>query len=134
MYFKKTKDFEKLSEMHLRAFPNEDVREFKRDVCWFILNESKEVIGYCSLNACEKDTVFFSSSAVFEKGKGRHKASISYRCRWAKRHGYKWVVTYVHPENYPSLVNLINSKFELYIPDYKYVGDGFTYMRKKLRD
>lgn len=132
-YFKLTKDYEALRAMHARFFPGEDIRDFTKDKCWFIMNDQGRRVGFCSLRVCAEDTVFFSRIGVSEKGHGHHRKAISYRLKWAKRNGYKWVVTYASVDNYASIANLIKLRFELYEPEYDYAGKGFLYFRKNTR-
>ena len=130
--FKMTKDFSLLKKLHKKAFPGEYVRDFRSgDVCWLIYLDNK-IVGFCSLRQYESDSVFLSRSASFKPGIGIHKKSIRHRLNWCKRHKIKWAITYVHIDNFKSLVGLVKSGFEIYEPSWDYAGKEFLYFRKRV--
>ena len=133
-HYKMTRDFEKMHDLHKKAFPGEEPREFESgDICWIIYDSKGMIIGFCSVKPVDSDSVFLSRAGIFRKGQGLHRDSIKYRLKWIKRQGYAWALTYASTDNHPSVANLIRCGFELYDPDWAYCGrKGFLYFRKKL--
>lgn len=128
---KKTKDLKHMARLHKKAFPGENVRNFKDDVCWLI-KINGTVRGFCSIKDLGDGSIFMSRAGVFRNRKGLHRLAIRHRLKWAKRNGFAWAVTYTHVENFRSIVNLIRCGFELYIPEERYCGKEFLYFRKVL--
>jgi hypothetical protein len=57
---------------------------------------------------------------------------IKVRERWAKKLGYKTVITYTLNDNYQSFSHLIKLNYEMYVPEYEYADKGCLYFRKEL--
>ena len=129
--FKMTKDQKLLRRLYKKAFPRDDMRDFSKDVSWVILSGKKR-IGFCSVKVTSFNEVFLASCGVFKPGHGIQKKAIQHRIRWAKRNGYRQIVTYTSKDNYKSIANLIKCGFLMYNPSYAYAGRNFLYFSKKL--
>jgi len=133
--FKITKDYQALSNMYRRAFPSDTMRDFPSDTCWLIKDEGYKTIGFCSVSTPAHDptTVFLATSATFVHGAGFHRDSINWRVLWARRNGFKDVVTYTTLDNHRSIANLIRTGFHFYYPQNPWVEGRVHYFIKSLR-
>lgn len=97
-------------------------------------------VGYCSIRPTQFDptnTAFLSRSGVLSpcRGKGLQRRMIRIRVAWAKRHGYKFVITYVSTSNIWSARNIIREGFEPWWPPDEvgpWAGEDVMYFRKTL--
>lgn len=135
MHFKLCKDYELLKQLHLKAFPLEEPRDFKShaDMAWVIKSyDYQRIIGFCSLSQIDPNTIFLSRAGAFSRGQGIHRASIRHRLSWAKYHGISVAITYCSFDNYKSIYNLIRCGFDIYEPEWEYVGKDFMYLKRNI--
>lgn len=102
---------------------------------WWIVYSDGNPIGFCSIKRSSRwsNAGYLCRAGILPKfrGKGIQKKLIRVRIAQAKKLGWNWVTsdTYNNPA---STNNLISCGFRMYIPSYKYGGEGTIYWRKKL--
>lgn len=122
-------------ELHKLAFPS-DVwvgDEFPdHEHNYWVLRENGKTVAFCSAVLWgERKAVFLSRAAVVKSAqrKGLHKLMIATRVKWAWGQGVGRVVTYTTLQNYPSMINLLDSGFRFYQPDEPWVGKRVHYFQ-----
>lgn len=129
---RQSEDLLTIKKLHKKTLPSDEFpSEYSNS---WIAYDKKKPIGFCTISLVDKETLFLSRAGILSdyKGLGLHKRLINVRVRWAKKLGYKKLITYVHPHNIISLRNLLGSKFEVYIPQWEYVGKDFIYLIRKI--
>lgn len=93
----------------------------KNPLAFWIVFQGKEPVGYCSLDNSlyYEDSLFLSSAGVLHEHRGNklHKRMINTRIRFAKKHGYRRVITYTAAWNEYSYMNLQKYGFKIYYPE-----------------
>ncbi len=126
---------EKAQELHTLAFPSDlwVGDEFPEDEHqYWLLHHKTRVVGFCSAVLWpERKAVFLSRAALIRRvqGLGLHKAMVRNRVEWAWNQGVDRVVTYTTLQNYPSLINLLDSGFRFYQPAEPWVGTRVHYLQ-----
>lgn len=93
----------------------------------------EQPVGFCSAVFLPiEGAVFLSSAGVLPvaRGKGLQRRMIATRCRWARQHGARWVVTYAVAGNWPSLTNLLRAGFRVYEPASWWAGRSAVYLQR----
>jgi GNAT superfamily N-acetyltransferase len=110
-----------------------DVDIPRLDYFW-IAYDKKEPIGFAVLTVTHCRSAFLSLGGVLpsHRGAGLHKRLIRVRLRHAKKLGIKHAITYTSKSNFKSYGSLQSCGFQLYSPEYEYVGEEFLYWQKKL--
>lgn len=132
--FKITKDVDLIKKLDGIYFDDDERGNFAFWTNWVISVEGKTA-GYCSAVLVDKgDAVFLARAGVLNdfRGQGVQRASVNHRIRWGRRHGAKIALTYVHPDNYRSWVNLVKTGFKIYTPDFAFAGREFFYFQKEI--
>jgi ribosomal protein S18 acetylase RimI-like enzyme len=90
-------------------------------VAFWLVFLGNEPVGYCSVNPSiyHSDALFLSSAGVLpdHQGNGLHRRMIRTRVRYAKKHGYRRVITYTAVWNDYSYMNLQKYGFKIYYPE-----------------
>ena len=128
---RKTHDWFTIKALHDEIFPSDDFDEnVERNAAWLIRNHTA-VIGFCMARPLSSDpaTLFLSRAGLISKarGKGLQKRMIRVRVAYARKNGFKKVITYVHRDNIQSAVNLEKCRFRLYAPAEDWAGKNFLY-------
>jgi len=134
MKIRRTNKISEVKELHKIIFPSDDLDILEEDILWIVKNDKNENVGFCSLRILDNEIVYFNWAGLIEEawGYGLHKRMIKTRLRWAKKHNYKYAITYALIDNIQSSKNLLKAKFELYIPDYEWGDEKCLYFRRKL--
>ena len=102
---------------------------------WWLAYVDNVPVAFCSLTLSSRwtDTGYLNRAGVLDgyTGKGIQKKLIRVRERYAKKLGWKWLISNTY-ENPASTNNLINCGFRMYIPRRKYMGKGTCYWRKNI--
>lgn len=132
-HLRQTKNKELIKELHKKIFPQDEFYEHKNNIFW-VLKHSKKPIGFCIATDIGSNIVFFSRAGLLNcaTGKGLHLKMIKNRLVWAQKQGFERAITYVDIDNVPSARNLLKCGFELYRPDWDYVGRNYNYFMKSL--
>jgi hypothetical protein len=127
-------------ELHELAFPGDifptdlDTDPEHDHHFWVAYAVGGRKLGFCSaVHWPGRNAVFLSRAAVFKAARhsGLHRQMIFHRVLWAWGQGVDRVVTYTTLQNYPSMVNLLDSGFRFYQPDTKWVGNRYHYFQLK---
>jgi GNAT superfamily N-acetyltransferase len=130
---RRTEDIEFAKKMHAETFPADDWPG-ARGAHWVAWDGDKPV-GYCSARPTrDGHGVYLTRAGVLPcaRGRGLQRRMIATRVRWARSIGATFVCTYVLLQNYPSLVNLLRSRFAFYTPNWKWEGNDVHYMIKDI--
>lgn len=89
-----------------------------RHFWWMGSDEHGEVACYCGARVHDQDTLYLGPSFVFPeyRGDGLQRRMIESRLRFARRKGFKRIVSSTSPDNVVSGNNLISSGFRLTRP------------------
>ena len=134
---RKTNDIFECRYLHEKTLPEDEQYDHEGNVYWLIQHvESGEYVGFAIGTDIGDGLFFLSRSGVLKshRGQGLHKRLIRVREQYAKRNGFSHVITYTSHTNPQSFSHLIKLKYEIYEPDYAWVGyNGIFYFRKKLK-
>lgn len=107
---------------------------------YWLLFDFDTPVGFCSVRPSRFDpehTVFLSRAGILPVARGLrlHRRMIRARCRWARKHGFEYAITYCYNENKASAVNLIKEGFLPWKPPEsigRWAGEDAMYFRKTL--
>lgn len=132
---RQTNKFDDVVVLNALIMPEDDIDVSSNTFHWIARDKhSGKQVGFCSVTDCGDGVLFLSRCGVLRnyRGRGTQKRFIAIREQFAKRRGFEAVVTYTLKDNYQSMVNLIKSGYEIYSPEYSWVGANVIYYRKKL--
>lgn len=135
---KRTNDEELIRALHKETFPSDEFYESKSNVYWIAVakysSKEDDIVGFAIATELEHGIIFLSRAGVVRRarGKGLQRRLIKARVNYAKRKGFKVVITYTTVQNIKSFVNLIKCKFTPYLPEYAYAGKYVNYLRRDL--
>ncbi len=100
---------------------------------WIVWDENDNPVAYCGV-------VLYNDFAVHKRcgvlpiarGHGLQRRMLRIRENYAKKNGAKSICTYVSVQNSISANNLIKSGYLVYNPEWRWGGDDFLYIEKKL--
>jgi GNAT superfamily N-acetyltransferase len=120
--------------LHEKILYGDDHYDHIGNVYWLVEHiPTGEFVGFAIGTNIGDGLFYLSRSGVLKehRGNGLHKRLIGVRERYAKRHGYTHVLTYTIQSNPQSFAHLIKLGYELYEPDYAWVGyKNIFYFRK----
>jgi GNAT superfamily N-acetyltransferase len=130
---RKTNNIPLVEVIHSEIMPF-DRLPFEAAVFWLVWNQCYDPVGYCALTIIDPEIVFLSLCGLLPeaRGNGLQKRMITVREKWARRNGYRVMITYVLKSNPHSYENLIKRGFMLYIPEYEYIDGPVFYFKKDL--
>ena len=104
---------------------------------WWLGTDGQQTVAFCLLTPSSQwsDTAYLARSGVLPawRGQGLQKRMINLRERFARRHGYRWMISDT-TDNFPSANSLISKGYKLYSPSKPWAYEVTLYWRKKLRD
>lgn len=115
------------------AFPSDEWSSYDHQF-WVAYAVGGKLLGFCSaVHWPLRNAVFLSRAAVVKaaRGTGLHRQMIFHRVMWSWGQGVDRVVTYTTLQNYPSMVNLLDSGFRFYQPAENWVGKRVHYFQLK---
>lgn len=137
MKIRQSQDFDTISKLNDQLFQGELLDVSRNIYGWLAYaNDDLQPVGFCTATDLGHGILFLSRCGVRRSYRGLRlqRKFIQTRLRFARKKGYKKVITYVQKKNYPSLCNLIKCGFLLYEPEYCYAGDDFLYLIYEIRD
>lgn len=101
---------------------------------WWIAYDDSTCVGFAGLKNVGHETAFLCRVGVIKayRGQGIQKKLIRVRESWAKRKGFRYIITYVAAHNLKSANSLIACGYRLYNPQSPYGIEGALYFRKEL--
>lgn len=131
---KRTKDLDLIVRINDEIFPEDKLDVDHKTTAWIVYSEDKEIAGFCTCRNAGYGILYMDRGGIKYKhrGKGLHRKMISAREAYAKKNGFKKIITYVMKENWTSLFTLIRCDYLKYTPEYKYAGDNVVYLIKEL--
>lgn len=131
----KENDKQLLTTMQLHCLPDDDPY-FPKNGQWWVGREKGQAVAFCLIipSAQWSDTAYLARSGVMPawRGKGLQKRMITIRERFAKKQGYRWMVTDT-TANEASANSLISRGYKLYTPKRPWGYEVTLYWRKRLR-
>lgn len=103
-------------------------------VHWWVAFDKDTPVAYAGIKPVNEKVAFLCRAGVLpsHRGKGLQTKLIRTRLAWAKKHGFKQVITYTVVDNPVSSNNLIRCGFKLYVPEWKWVGSEALYWTRTL--
>lgn len=121
---------EVVRKMDTAFFPGCEVSRLKESYVWLAYSPTGNPVGYASMYYLEKENYGYFSRAAIKadhRRKGLHTRLIRCRVNLAKRLGWSGVLTYTATDNSASANSLVNLRFRLYNPQYRWAGKDFLY-------
>lgn len=111
--------------LHAKIFPTDEWYQKDSSIYWIVWDNYKRPVGFCMLAPVDEEIVFLSRAGLLKeaRGKGLHTRMIATREKWAKKLGFKKIITYTLVSNIRSSYNLQKAGYFLYEPEYKYASD-----------
>lgn len=127
-----TKDFNLVLELNSKIFPEDKLELDEKTVAWIVYNSQGQPVAFCTARKLLYGILYMDRAGVLPdyQGKGIHRKLINARERFAKKNGFKKIITYVMKHNYQSLCTLVRCDFKLYNPEYAYAGREVLYFIK----
>jgi len=134
---RKTQDFFTILSLNEQIFSESESIDVSNNIFGWIARDgaNKKSIGFCTATNIGSGILYLSRSGLLSgyRGRGLQRRFVRIRERFARQNKFQTVITYVHPENHSSFVTLIKMGYEIYDPEYDYVGDEFIYLRKNVK-
>lgn len=114
-------------------FPGCTLPAWDRSYIWICKVDGK-IAGFATLRQVWGEKYgYLERVAVLKefRGNGIQKSFIDIRMRYAKRLGWKGVLTYTTADNYPSINSLMHRGFSIYSPEYAWSGREMLYFKKE---
>lgn len=123
-----------IKSLHSDVFEFDSFCENSDNQYWVIRTENKFPAGFCILTKLSDDIAFLSRSGVLKKYRGNklQKRMIRTREKYARKMGFKSVITYTKIHNIKSSVSLQKSGYMMYKPEYEYADKDCIYWIKVL--
>lgn len=130
---RQTTDFELIKQLNDEIFPEDKLHIDEKTVAWIVTDEEGRYAAFCTARKLIHGILYMDRGGVLPKFRkqGLHRKLISIREKYAKKHGFRKVITYVMKDNYASLFTLIRCDYKMYTPEYKYAGDNVIYLIKE---
>lgn len=123
---RRTKDVARVASIATACLPND---YFRTGEAYWIAWDNKVPIGFCIASKDgEEGRHELAGVTQFSRGKGVQVKLIAVREAWMRKEGCTHAVTYVAPDNGPSLVNLLKSGYRIVGTD----DENFIHLRKQL--
>lgn len=135
MKIRRTSDWDACASIQLATCPDDTPETPALGNVFWLACDGKTPAAFASLRPGRtKGTAFLSRAGVLPvyRGLGLQRKLIRARVRWAKKHGYRRVVTYVLPDSSHSLANLLACGFDVYRPKIAWASGTVIYLKKRL--
>lgn len=129
---RQTTDFSLISILNEEIFPEDKLTLDEKTVAWVVMDDKGQYVAFCTARKLINGILYMDRGGVMPKFRkqGIHRKLITARERFAKKHGYDKVITYVMKDNYASLFTLVRCDYKMYTPEYKYAGENVIYLIK----
>lgn len=131
---RRVKDFHELVSLNAKCFPRDQAPDW--DACaWWAAGDP--VVGFagCRVLTSDSEVLLLERAGVHPTARGRHLQArlIRVRLSWGRRQGCRVAITYVLTQNHASMNNLIRCGFQVYRPEFPWVGHrDVLYWRRTL--
>lgn len=124
---------ETLLKLQEECFSETDRRKLEGSY-WWIASDGKKPVGFAGLKPEKHGFAFLCLAGVVPRHRGQrlHSRLITARVKFARRQGFKRLITYTRTDNPASSNNLIRAGFTMYTPAYSWVGNTVCYWMKEL--
>lgn len=132
---RKTNDLELIQTLNAEIFPQDLLHTDHKTAAWVLYDDKDEPVAFCTCRNSGYGILFMDRAGIKKehRKKGLHRKLIKAREAYAKKNGFKKIITYVMKENYASLFTLVRCDYEMYTPEYKYAGENVIYVIKEFK-
>lgn len=119
-------------DLNLFYFPGCQLPAWENNYVWLAYVDD-EVAGFATMKKISGMSYgYLERVAVLKKyrGKGIQKKLIDVRVKYARSQGWKGVLTYTTPDNYPSVNSLMHRGFSMYWPEWCWAGKEMLYFKR----
>ena len=129
---RQTTDRETVAALHTLCLPGDDL-DIDGGAMWLAWKDETPV-GFSTTRVVDKETIFLSRSGVLPLARGERIQIRMIRAResWARREGYRYIITYTTYDNHPSICSLIKAGYRFYEPSWPWAGRDVHYYLKEL--
>ena len=135
---RREKDLSNIISLNAAIFPEDVLNVDEQTVGWVAYDKNNNPAGFCTARTLEDGVLYFDRGGVFKehRGQGLHRKLIEIRERYARKNGYKNIITYVMKDNIKSLTTLVRCDYLIYTPAYQWAGKAWEtiyYLIKELK-
>jgi len=120
-----------------RACLPEDTPVFPENGVWWVGLDGSQAVAFCLIEpSCQwLDTAYLARSGVLKawRGQGLQKKMIGIRERYAKKAGYRWMISDT-TDNPPSANSLMSRGYRIFDPSKPWGMNATLYWRKRIRE
>lgn len=136
-WIRQTHDLDTLCKLDRRIFSGDSPFKPKDYGTYWLAYSGKKPIGFCALHPLpsEPNRAFLARAGVLDRyqGNGLQRRFLRVREQFARKEGYKVLVTYTIMSNFSSTANLIKSNYRLYEPQMEWADEDCLYFMKELK-
>lgn len=103
---------------------------------WWLIDDGEESVAFAGMTKSSRwhDTIYLCRAGVMwaHRGHGLQKRLIKAREAYARRLGYRWLITDTARENFASANSLVACGFRLYRPSKPFGRKGALYWKKRI--
>jgi GNAT superfamily N-acetyltransferase len=135
---KRVKDLSIIISLNEAIFPTDPLHVDSQTVGWVAYDKNNSPAAFCTARDIGDNVFYLDRGGVFKehRGQGLHTKLIDVRERYARKHNFKDIITYVMKDNIRSLCTLVRSDYQIYTPGYQWAGkawENIYYLIKTLR-
>jgi ribosomal protein S18 acetylase RimI-like enzyme len=122
------KDINLVYALNESILPEDPLNESGASLYWLAWKQD-EPVGFAVMRFTPGGYAYMTRGGVLpeHQGKGLHSRLIKARVRHARKRGSKAIFTYTMADNLHSMASLIRAGFEIYTPEYAWVGENCIY-------
>ena len=97
--------------------------------------DGEKIVGFATLRHLDTGEAYFDRCGILSshRGRGLDRRLRGGRRGGARRHELTHIITYVVSDNFKSLGSLVRSGYEIYSPEFAWIGENQVfYLRKAL--
>ena len=132
---RRTEDIPLVKSLCAEIFTQDELDERLNTVFWLVWDKSSPV-GFCTARPFFKHPrrCYLTLAGLLKRARGfrLHKRMIGARLKWARAEGMREVVSYTVPRNTPSAKGLLSMGFQLYDPQWEWVGEDVIYFKREI--
>lgn len=110
---------------------------FPENGTWWVGRQGDQNVCFCLIQPSSQwgDTAYLARAGVLEawRGQGLQRRMIRVREAWARKHGYRWMISDT-TDNVPSSNNLMRCGYKLIEPSAPWANEISLYWTKRLRE
>lgn len=109
------------------------IADLKGSEWWIVWDENMDPVGYCGVVIYDDFAIHKRCGVIRRaRGHGLQRKMLRTRENYARKQGCVCINTYVQVQNVVSANNLIKAGYKAYNPEWRWGGDDYLYVTKKL--